>query len=259
MRLKSAGLSALKVVLVVWPYLLILATVFFARQWAVSTPRFGLENVSVNVEELNRVNVKRLMSFIDLREGSNLFTIDLDALHNRIKTEQWIKDIRITRKLPDTVVIKITEFEPYAVVNLGLKYYVDHEGFLFKKLSGNDNPDYPVLSGFSPADFRADFEKSGKKVECLARAVSVLKAAELAGAVKRDDVSEVRYDHLTGYTLVLDTKSEVRLGTDDFELKLSRLKLIYDKLGDQAYKVSVVDLADPDQAVIKGLRKVDAG
>jgi cell division septal protein FtsQ len=52
---------------------------------------------------------------------------------------------------------------------------------------------------------------------------------------------------------------ELRFGMEQFDKKLNRFKALCSNLGERAGQLTLVDLANPDQAVVKGLRKVDAG
>ena len=212
------------------------------------------------VNQCERVNTDRLLSFIDARVGTNLFTIDLEAMQQRIESHHWVKDVCVTRKLPDTLVITISEYEPYAVINLGRLYYVNENGFLFKKLGKNDSLDYPVLSGFSTADFQEAKDSSKENVSRLKCAVRLIQTADRVGSIPRNKISEVRFDPLIGYSLVLEPRgTEIRLGEGRFEMKLSRFHSIQQRLGDRASLLTLVDLVNPEQVVVKGLNEVNAG
>lgn len=242
----------------VWFLVLVIVLVLGTRYWLFSTPRFALKNLLVN--ECERVDTNKLLSFIDARVGTNLLAIDLKAMQQRIQSHHWIKNVCVSRKLPDTLMITISEYEPYALINLGKLYYVNEEGFLFKKLSKNDSLDYPVLSGFTTADFHEAKDSSIESVTRLRTAVRLIQIAGRTGSIPRNKISEIRFDPLIGYSLVLEPKgTEIRLGKDAFEKKLSRYNLIQRQLGDRAAQLTLVDLVNPEQAVIKGLREVNAG
>ena len=91
-------------------------------------------------------------------------------------------------------------------------------------------------------------------------AVQLVKTASDLGALRINQISEVRFDPLTGFSLVLEPKGmQVRLGTSQFTSKLRRLLSIRERLGQSASELTQVDLVNPEQAVIKGFREVNKG
>lgn len=256
--LRRTGVAARWTLRWVAPPALLIAAILGARHWVVTTEHFAMKGILV--KPCKHLDVSRLLGFVDARVGSNLFTLDLAVLREKIEGHPWIKSVRITRRLPDTLLVSIEEHEPYALINLGSLYYVDETGFLFKKLEKGDRRDFPVLTGFSAVDFRDKGQAGQDKVEKLTTAVGLVDLADRIGAIDRSRISEVRYDPLTGFSLLLDPKgTQVCLGEEQFERKLQRFSAIRRHLGDRAGGLSRVDLTNPDQAVIKGFRKANTG
>ena len=265
-RLYTSGLLAWKGIRRIWIPALVIVSLLLIRHWTLTTPQFGLVWVQDNINACKNVDRESLFKFIDIRRGTNLFTIDLAKLQNQIMTHHWVKGVRITRQLPDTLIIKIEEHKPFALIDLGVKYYVNEEGILFAKV-GKDHHDengdkikYPVVLGFSTTDFKKGQKTTPEKKECLRKVVSLIPLAQYYGNLSKDRIREVLFDPKEGYGIVLEPKGMVvKLGNGDFIKKLSRFKLIYNELGGQANEVTMVDLENPERAVIRGLRKVDAG
>jgi cell division protein FtsQ len=257
-RLVRSASLARAVALRIWPLFLLLAIVFAGRFWLTKTDRFAMENVLVN--RCEQIDPKALLGYIDVRIGMNLFTLDLIQIHEKLIGHHWIKSATVTRRLPDTLVVTVEPYTPHALVNVGELYYVDETGFLFTEYESGRGEDLPTISGFAKSDFLNGTEKAKRNRERLRTAVDLIQAAKASEAVKAGEISEVRYDPLAGYTLVLQPgRTMVRVGAEKFEWKLRRLKTIRETLGDRYTALTQVDLVHPDQAVIKGLGKVDNG
>ena len=257
-RIKSATLSLLPILRVALPLAAIAIAGSMIHDWLRATPRFAMKKLLVNPCE--HVEVGRVRDFVDARLGTNLFTVDLAHIHRQLKDHPWVKEVRVTRQLPDTLMITIREHQPYAVINLGKLYYVDRDGFLFKRLEKGERRDYPILSGFSATDFLAEGEAARRNMKRLRQSVDLVALAEHIGAAKMSEISEVKFDPLIGFSLVLEPKGmQLRLGTGKFERKLQRFRTIREQLGDQTLALPLINLVNPEQAVIKGLRKVKEG
>jgi cell division protein FtsQ len=74
--------------------------------------------------------------------------IDLQALRNQLLRFGWVKDARVSRRLPNSLVIDIVEREPKAVwQNRGTLMLIDPEGVLLDYVRLEAMPDLPLLIG----------------------------------------------------------------------------------------------------------------
>ena len=74
--------------------------------------------------------------------------VDVHAIRNRLLQYGWVKDARVSRRLPDTLVIDIVERQPAALwqdkQQLAL---VDAEGVVLDRVPVDEMPDLPLLIG----------------------------------------------------------------------------------------------------------------
>lgn len=137
--------------------------------------------------------------------GVPLARVDLDRLHHRVAAIAEVRDVRVSREWPDTVVVSIQEREPLAAVEVaGRLKAMDADGKLF---------DVPGGLGSLPR-----VQTSGATTgEALREAASVVAAlpADLAGRV--DHVQVATVDQVS---LVLGDGRTVAWGSaDDSDLK----------------------------------------
>lgn len=81
--------------------------------------------------------------------------VDLDAIRNRLLQYGWVKDARVSRRLPDTLVIDIVERKPAALWQDSQRLaLIDAQGVVLDRVSITQMPDLPLLIG-SGANGRA--------------------------------------------------------------------------------------------------------
>ena len=101
--------------------------------------------------------------------------VDVHAIRNRLLQFGWVKDARVSRRLPDTLVIDIVERQPAALwqdrQQLAL---VDAEGVVLDRVPVDKMPDLPLLIG-------PDANGKARQLDGLLKSVPTL-APQLASA-----------------------------------------------------------------------------
>jgi cell division protein FtsQ len=74
--------------------------------------------------------------------------VDVSAIRERLLQFGWVKDARVSRRLPDTLVIDIVERTPAAMwQNEGQLALIDSEGVVLDRVSVDKMPDLPLVIG----------------------------------------------------------------------------------------------------------------
>jgi cell division protein FtsQ len=74
--------------------------------------------------------------------------VDADAIRQRLLRFGWVKDARVLRRLPDTLVIDIVERRPAALwQNKGQLALIDADGVILDRVPVDRMPDLPLLIG----------------------------------------------------------------------------------------------------------------
>lgn len=74
--------------------------------------------------------------------------VDVSSIRARLLQFGWVKDARVSRRLPDTLVIDIVERQPSALwQNRGRLALVDGEGVVLDRVPVDKMPDLPLLIG----------------------------------------------------------------------------------------------------------------
>jgi cell division protein FtsQ len=182
--------------------------------------------------------------------GDNLFRADLPRAARAIESHPWISAALIERRLPGTLLIRVEEHRPAALVQAGGIYVLDDEGRLFKKADPEDGLDVPILTGLSRDAWQS------RRPELQLRLLSALHLLDAwrAAHLSTSALSEVRLDEDSGFTLFAHDSGalqEIRLGARDLPLKLRRLAQVRAALarrGERAARIDLDNPARPDQA-----------
>jgi cell division protein FtsQ len=68
---------------------------------------------------------------VQVKAGTPLLAIDLDAIKERVKKNEWVKAAIVERRFPDTIYIGILERKPIAIWQTNYKMnLIDDEGFV---------------------------------------------------------------------------------------------------------------------------------
>lgn len=74
--------------------------------------------------------------------------VDVDDIRERLLRFGWVKDARVSRRLPDTLVIDIVERQPTALwQDQGRLALIDRNGTVIDRVSVTQMPDLPLLVG----------------------------------------------------------------------------------------------------------------
>lgn len=76
--------------------------------------RHGLALQNVDVVGRQRQSAGSILTALDVRRGMPMFDIDLAAAKARLEALPWIRTADVQRQLPDTLLIRLVEREPFA-------------------------------------------------------------------------------------------------------------------------------------------------
>lgn len=206
-----------------------------SKQLFFENPEYRLTNISVHTD--GTLHRETVLKTADLREGVNIFSVNLATVHQRLQELPQVGEVQVVRKMPSDIDIQIVERKPVAWITSGRElgnpfgneggFLVDARGVLMreKKLL----PEYlglPVIVGCSSESL-----ESGKVVETFEAkaALELLRLSTGSFMQTRFQVREI--DVSKGYCLVVTDKNHTRVtfGFDNLEQQLQRLEqfLVY--------------------------------
>ncbi len=108
----------------------------------------GFRVRSVDVTGVQRMDSRPGFQIALDQKSMAMPLVDVATIRQKLLRYGWVKDARVSRRLPDTLVIDIVEREPAALwqdkTRLSL---IDSEGVVLDRVKVSDMPDLPLLVG----------------------------------------------------------------------------------------------------------------
>jgi cell division protein FtsQ len=204
-----------------------------------ASPLFSVRQVRVDGAAYTEAEL--LDEVVASLDGEPIMVVDLAAAEERLETSPWVRDARVTRRFPDTVVIEIAERTPLAFFQGEDQRFrvIDDEGRVLAVLDGQPI-DYVPVAGAGP-DVEAGASAGG----------TYRAAAQLVEALPdelRPQVANLGVTEAGELTMTLVSGAEVRLGRpDDLQAKLVALVVVLRRQG--AEELTVIDLSSGEPTV----------
>jgi cell division protein FtsQ len=108
----------------------------------------GFRVRSVDVTGVRHMDSKPVFAIALDQKSTAMPLVDVAAIRQRLLGYGWVKDARVSRRLPDTLVIDIVERTPAALwqANQDLRL-IDSDGVVLEKVKVTEMPDLPLLVG----------------------------------------------------------------------------------------------------------------
>ena len=217
--------------------------------------RFFFENASYRLSQIEvqtdgTLQRDQILKTTDLREGENIFRVNLARVHDSLQQLPQVDEVQVTRKLPAEIDIRITERKPVAWIT-GEKqvtdpfategvFLVDARGVLMKEKKLL--PEYlglPLITGCTSEALEA-----GKIVGSLEAkaALELLRLSTRSFMQTRFQIREI--DVSKGYCLLVTDKNHTRVtfGFDNMDAQLERLEQFLVYSDDSKQEIATVNL-----------------
>lgn len=222
-----------------------------AHHYALNTPRFAIRQVEV--EGNVRLDERRVMELAALELGQNIFAVDTQKAEAQLVADPWVREVKITRELPNRLRVSLTEREAGALADIGGRLYlVTPSGEPFKVLGSGDPYDLPVVTGISAALLARD---RGAVIERLQTGLRVVREYE-ALPIGRIHVAQEVHVADDGKVVLTVGKDGValHLGQGPFKKPLAMAAVVMGKLAKAGQTPRIVFLdneAHPERVVVR--------
>lgn len=108
----------------------------------------GFEVRQIEVRGLENVNELKVYEIVLAEKDRSMPLVDLHGLRRELVQFGWIADARISRQLPDRLIVDIIEHKPHALWQNGDKLaLIDKQGRVLEKLKKGHDFDLPLIRG----------------------------------------------------------------------------------------------------------------
>lgn len=224
---------------------------YSVRHYALTSPRFSIREV--DLQGGKRVSPEQARDQAGVVLGSNVFALDTAACEQKLLTNPWISQARVTRDLPRALRIEIKEREPAALAVIAERLYlVTADGEPFKELSPGDPADFPLITGVSVEGISRD---RARELDRVREGLSVLELYARVPLSKTQPAQEV---HLadSGDVVLTAGKEGItfELGRDGYRRKLLMGEQVVAEMRRKGRSPGIVFLdntAHPERVVVR--------
>ncbi|MBA4087793.1 FtsQ-type POTRA domain-containing protein [Novosphingobium sp. ERW19] len=208
-----------------------------SEQAALIASDAGFKVSHLEVRGVNRMNEQRIYERVLGQNDRAMTTLDLAALRDELNQLPWVKDARVSRKLPDTLVIDIVERNPHAVLRKPDRMVlIDDTGVELETVKPDKAKGMLVLSGLGV----------GQRVQDLTRLLD-------AAPALKPQVSEAEWVGNRRWNLTFKTGQVLALPEGDEKsagalLSFARMDGVNRLLGG---KVAAFDMRAPDRVYMR--------
>lgn len=220
----------------------------------------------LTVEGAQRLTKKEIVQQAGVGARDNILAVNLSLVRNRLMAHPWIAEAGVSREIPSGLNIRIKEHKALAVVDVGQKFLINHQGKIFKAWDASDPADIPVVNGLNVLDLppvygQADSssqEMDREKTEPFKAVMQVLKLGSRQGSILPNrSISKIRVDRQIGLTIyAFDRVKTINLGYDDYDGKYHMLANLFSYLKRQpsVSDFDRIDLNNLDRVVVNPVR-----
>lgn len=118
------------------------------QQYAGLAAKAGFQVQRVEVSGMERVDQLKVYELVLAEKDRAMPLVDIDKVRAELLEYGWIKDARVSRRLPDTLAVEIIERKPTAVWQRDGKFsLIDAEGIVLQNVGAGEGSELPILNG----------------------------------------------------------------------------------------------------------------
>lgn len=186
-----------------------------------------------------------LKALVRVRKGDELFGVSSSEIRTRLMKSPWVKDAVIRKELTGRIEVYIFEAVPRAVLQTqDRSMLIDRDGVLLEEVKPSAQIVLPILRGIDPVQMRDAYREALAFAEVLQARRGTLTQGDLI-------ISGSRPEELA---LLIDQVS-VRIGSGEFERKLTDLQFVREEIAKRNIRVEYIDLRFANRIVVKPINQ----
>jgi len=226
-------------------------TIFFLIIIFLSIAFFGVKLLSqkfyvreILVFDNNHLETKEIIASAKIRTGDSFFDINLNEIDKRLKQNTWIKKVTLRKQFPNTLIVKVQEAVPKALLSRRKRLYlVDEDGKILERIKGETTHFLPLIKDISP--------KNEKGMSEAIKMADVLSRKKFIANKESVEIGIESY----GLTLIIDGEL-IKVGYGNYSAKFDRWIELEPEIRRKGLPIKYVDLRFKDSVIVKPLKHV---
>jgi len=218
----------------------------------------ALDAPLLRVEEIQITGTRHLerrdiLNVLGVEKGACILNVKTSQLRRRLCAMPWVRHAGVELDFPGSILVRIEERNPVAIVHTEDLFLMDEEGRLFVRDRLENHPGLLYVTGFSALGLKEGDFLPREPLKQLKGLLGSL--AQIRGSLPPQLISECHWRGEEGFTIYTAPSAvPVQLGSQEFDLKLERLQMVLRVLAEREWLnlVTRIDLNYPDRAYVEG-------
>lgn len=215
---------------------------FFGSSALIKMSPLVLETIEIRGN--TRTAPEMILSAAGLSQGQGLYEREIEEIQEDVAGLPWVKQVSVTRRMPDYISIEVTEWSPSYLIRLDERlYYFTRNGEVIEA-GLNEGLDYPVITGLGWKELEGDRMIRQELLDFIA----LIEADSFEGRLE-----EIHFDREEGFALFGDfpTCSRIKFGRGELDYKFSLLKRLRNTLEKRGKYARTADLTMNDRIITR--------
>lgn len=189
--------------------LLVIVFILWGIYGLLQSDFFNLKNIQIN--GIETITAEVIIQASGLIKERNLFKYNLTDVGNNIVKHPYVESVNLERKLPNEMIINITERSEYAIIAyMGSYLFIDSQGVVLKVEDSYISQELPLITGAVFDSFVLGQKADVLNPQDLMKALNLLEAARLTDMI--DNISEINIAEKDNVRLITFDGIEVLMG-----------------------------------------------
>jgi len=188
-----------------------------------------------------------IVKSMNIKKGKPLLDIRSAEINERLRENPWIKRVALKKQFPGTLLIKVEEAAPSALLSIKKKLYIiDDDGNILERIKGESIPFLPVIKGISP--------KNKKDINEALKLIASLSEKNILSSMESIEIGTESY----GLFINMDGEF-IKVGYGDYSEKFDRWIELEPEIRKRGVPIKYIDLRFKDSVIVKPMEKKRKG
>ena len=188
-----------------------------------------------------------IVKSMNIKKGKPLLDIRSTDINERLRENPWIKRVALKKQFPGTLLIKVEEAAPTALLSIKKKLYIiDDDGNILERIKGESIPFLPVIKDIGP--------KNKKDMNEALKLIASLSERNILSSRESVEIG------IESYGLFVNMDGEfIKVGYGDYSEKFDRWIELEPEIRKRGVQIKYIDLRFKDSVIVKPMKKKRKG
>ena len=206
---------------------------------------FGVKEIIISGNF--HLNKDDIVKSTNIKKWTPLLEIRAEDLSKRLRKNPWIKSVSLKKQFPGTLLIRIEEAVPKALLSINkMLYIIDADGNVLEKIDGESVPFLPVLKEINPGN--------KKDIREALQLIAALSEKKILGNMESVEIGAESY----GLFMNMDGEF-IKVGYGDYSAKFERWVELEPEIRKRGVPIMYIDLRFKDSVIVKPMEDIKKG